>query len=335
MSVPNFQSLASNAPTSLPGPAVTFADFKRALLNHWQIFGLTVLGAVALVTVYAFKLPNVYTSTCTIQVDRKISAIVKLDKDSGAMPTESPAAIVEFMRSQERILNSRALAERVITRLNLKDDQDFNPSFRSRSFYLKIFMLVRCWVFGGETDESQFLGDPEDPLNPPLSPEMENLIKEYFVSLVVKPIRNSSVFDISATTTSRQLSVRMANAHADEYMKMSLEQRFGQASKNAVFLQTEADKVKARLAESEEKLQKYREETSLSTTPESEEKVLEDIRSQLTKSRSELAQFEERYLEKHPKLIAARSTTAKLEKEVKDREDALMELCSKSANHLS
>lgn len=322
-----------NGPTSLPGPAVTFADLKHALLNHWQIFGLTVFAIVALVTVYVFQLPNVYTSTCAIQVDRKISAIVKLDKDSGAMPTESPAAIVEFMRSQERILNSRALAERVITRLKLKDDQDFNPSFRSRSFYLKTFMLVRGWVFGGETDESQFLGDPDDPLNPPLSPEMEELIKEYFASLAVKPIRNSNVFDISATTTSRQLSVRMANAHAEEYVKMTLEQRFGQATKNAEFLQTEADKVKARLADSEEKLQKYREETSLSTTPESEEKVLEDIRSQLAKSRSELAQYEERYLEKHPKLLAARSTTAKLEKETKEREDALMALRSKTVGY--
>ena len=59
MSVPNFQALAANAPTSLPGPVVTFADLKRALLNHWQIFGLTVGAIVALVAVYVFQLPNV------------------------------------------------------------------------------------------------------------------------------------------------------------------------------------------------------------------------------------------------------------------------------------
>ena len=333
MTVPNFQSLAANAPTSLPGPAVTFADLKRALLNHWQIFGLTVGAIVALVAVYVFQLPNVYTSTCTIQVDRKISAPVKMEKDSGPLPNENPAAIVEFMRSQERILNSRALAERVITRLNLKEDQNFNPAYRSRSFYMKLFMLLRGLVIGAEPEDSQSLADPDDPLNPAFAPEMEELIKEYTVSLVVKPLRNSNVFDISATTTSRQLSVRMANAHAEEYMKLTMEQRFGQASKSAEFLQAEADKVKARLAESEEKLQKYRENTSLSTSPESEQKVLEDLRSQLSKSRSELAQFEERYLEKHPKLIATRSTTAKLEKETKEREQALMALRSKTVGY--
>ena len=149
MTVPNFQSLASHAPTSLPGPAVTFADFKRALLNHWQIFGLTVLGIVALVTVYVFQLPNVYTSTCTIQVDRKISAPVKMDKDSSPGSSgDTPQAMVEFMRAQERLLNSRALAERVITRLNLKEDKSFNPVFQNPGLYTKVFSFFRGLILG-------------------------------------------------------------------------------------------------------------------------------------------------------------------------------------------
>ncbi|NBT49836.1 MAG: hypothetical protein EBT07_18870, partial [Actinobacteria bacterium] len=57
---------------------------------------------------------------------------------------------------------------------------------------------------------------------------------------------------------------------------------------------------------------------------------MEDLRSQLSKSKSELAKFEERYLDKHPKLIEARSTTAKLENEVKTREASLMDLRSKT-----
>ena len=334
MSVPNFQSLAANAPTSLPGPAVTFADLKRALLNHWQIFGLTVLGIVALVTVYVFQLPNVYTSTSTIQVDRKITAPVKIDKDGPSGGSgDTPQAMAEFMRTQERILNSRALAERVITRLNLKEDQSFNPSFRSMGTYQRIFTFVRGLIMGTDSGIEESLGDPDDPLNPPLSPEVEGLVKEYYRVLEVKQLRNANVFDISATTISRQLSVRMANAHSEEYVKFTLEQRFDQASKNAEFLQKEADKLKIRLAESEEKLQKYREDTSLTTTPESEQKVVEDLRTQLAKTRAELAQFEERYLEKHPKLIAARSTSAKLEKELKDREDSLMALRSKTVGY--
>ncbi|NBT49760.1 MAG: hypothetical protein EBT07_18490, partial [Actinobacteria bacterium] len=330
MSVPNFQALAANAPTSLPGPAVTFADLKRALLNHWQIFGLTVGAIVALVAVYVFQLPNVYTSTCTIQVDRKISTIVKLDKDSGATPSETPAGIVEFMRGQERILNSRFLAGRSITRLNLKENKDFNPTFRGMGLYLRIFTTVRGLLMSTASSIPEDLGDANDPLNPPLTPEIEELVKEYYKVLEIKPIRNSNVFDIIATTTSRQLSVRMANAHADEYMKFIVEQRFGQASKSAEFLQKEADKIKQRLGDSEQTLQNYREETSLSVTPDSEQKVLEDLRSQLSKSKSELAKFEERYLDKHPKLIEARSTTAKLESEVKTREASLMELRSKT-----
>lgn len=331
MSVPNFQALAANAPTSLPGPAVTFADLKRALLNHWQIFGLTVLAIVALVTVYVFQLPNVYTSTCTIQVDRKITAPVKIDKDAPSGGSgDTPQAMAEFMRTQERILNSRALAERIITRLNLKENKDFNPIYRGLGAYQRLFSTIRGLIMGANSKSDESLGDPDDPLNPPLSPELEGLIKEYYKILEVKQLRNANIFDISSTTTSRQLSVRIANAHADEYMKCIVEQRFGQASKNAEFLQKEADKIKQRLGDSEQTLQNYREETSLSVTPDSEQKVLEDLRSQLSKSKSELAKFEERYLDKHPKLMEARSTTAKLESEVKTREASLMELRSKT-----
>jgi len=331
MSVPNFQALAANAPTSLPGPAVTFADLKRALLNHWQIFGTTVGAIVALVAVIVFQLPNVYTSTCTIQVDRKISAPVKMDKDSSPGSSgDTPQAMVEFMRTQERILNSRALAERVINRLNLKEDRTFNPVFLNPGIYSKVFSFFRGLILGTDSGAEESLGDPNDPLNPPLSPEMEGLVKEYYRVLDVKQLRNANVFDIASTTISRQLSVRMANAHADEYMKFIVEQRFGQASKSAEFLQKEADKIKQRLADSEQTLQNYREKTSLSVTPDSEQKVLEDLRSQLSKSKSEQAKFEERYLDKHPKLIEARSTTAKLESEVKTREASLMDLRSKT-----
>ena len=333
MSVPNFQALAANAPTSLPGPAVTFADLKRALLNHWQIASMFVGTIVILVTIYVFQLPNVYTSTCTIQVDRKISAPVKIDKEISSGGADSPQAITEFMRSQQRILTSRAIAERVIKRLTLGENQDFNPKYRGLSVYLQTFIAIRGLFIGPEEASDANLGDPDDPLNPPLAPEMEELIKEYYKDLEVSQIKNSNVFDIAATTKSRQLSVRIANAHAEEYSNFSLEQRFSLASKSADYLQKEADKLKLRLAESEETLQKYREVTSLSTTPDSEQKVLEDLRSQLTKSRSELAQFEERYLEKHPKLIATRSTSAKLEKEVKEREDALMALRSKTVGY--
>ena len=169
MTVPNFQALASNAPTSLPGPAVTFADLKRALLNHWQIFGLTVLGIVALVTVYVFQLPNVYTSTCTIQVDRKISAPVKIDKEVPSGGADSPQAITEFMRSQQRILTSRAIAERVIKRLALLENQDFNPKYRGLSVYLKTFISIRSLFISPEDASEMTLGDPDDPLNPPLT----------------------------------------------------------------------------------------------------------------------------------------------------------------------
>jgi len=331
MSVPNFQALAANAPTSLPGPAVTFADLKRALLNHWQIFGLTVLAIVALVTVIVFQLPNVYTSTCTIRVDRGGGVEVRLDK--GPTDQKTPDLnTAEFTKTQEKILNSRILAERVIRRLELEQNRDFNPEFRSEGLYRKLFQFCRRLVFGKEEEATQ-LGDPDDPLNPPLSPKMEGLIYEYYRILDITVARQTQIFEIRVKSTSRQLSVRMANAHAEEFISLSLEQRFGQASKNAEFLQKEADKVKTRLADSEEKLQKYREETSLSTTPDSEQKVLEDLRSQLSKSRSELAQFEERYLEKHPKLIAARSTTAKLEKETKEREENLMALRSKTVGY--
>ena len=102
VTTPNFQALASHAPTSLPGPAITFADFKRALLNHWQIFGLTVFAIVALITVYVFQLPNIYTSICTIRADRDGNTEVRLDK-SVRDPKTTDLTTTEFTKTQESL----------------------------------------------------------------------------------------------------------------------------------------------------------------------------------------------------------------------------------------
>ena len=331
MSVPNFQSLASHAPTSLPGPAITFADFKRALLNHWQIFCLTVFAIVALVAAYVFRLPNIYTSICAVKVEKNFLGEIKLEKESQG--TRDPSlSSAEFLRTQEKVLKSRAIAQRVIKRLDLVKNPDFNPDLQPKSLYGLAFKYFRSLLLGKD-DYSDFVSDSDDMLNPTISPEIEPLIKEYYLLIDISPVRATQIIEIKAESISRILSVRLANAHAQEFMSFTLEQRFSQASKSADFLQKEADKLKTRLSDSETKLQDYREISSLATTPESEEKVLENLRTQLATARSQAAQFEERYLGNHPKLIGAISSVLRLEKEIKEREDSIMAIRSKSVGY--
>ena len=69
-----------------------------------------------------------YMATVRLQIDRNVAKIV----DSGnVLPVEGSDA--EFFRTQQELLRSRAMAERVATSLDLGSDADF---FKPRGFSL-------------------------------------------------------------------------------------------------------------------------------------------------------------------------------------------------------
>ncbi len=96
-----------------------------ALKRKWLILSV-VLGVVALGLLKAVLATPRYTANVRIQIDRE--AMKVLDRGMTAPQEEGGT---DFLKTQFELLKSRAMAERVVSTLRLKDDAEFLAGART------------------------------------------------------------------------------------------------------------------------------------------------------------------------------------------------------------
>ena len=99
--------------------ALVFEYLRIVMKRKWLIVNIA-LAAVAIGTVRTLMMTPIYTASARIQIDRDGPNIVAKGEISAPSRFET-----DFMRTQIELLQSRAIAERVASTLNLANDRDF------------------------------------------------------------------------------------------------------------------------------------------------------------------------------------------------------------------
>ncbi len=112
------------------GPPDAGPDLRLNLLEYWRILNkrkwliVSVVGVfVALGALQALMETPLYTATVRLQIDRNVAKIVE-----GGNVTPVEGQDFEFLRTQYELLQSRAMAERVVSALKLGEDKEFLSS---------------------------------------------------------------------------------------------------------------------------------------------------------------------------------------------------------------
>ena len=172
---------------------------RRGLILTALLAGL-VLGIAGLILIR-----KTYTADALVQLtfNRDDQARTGAAAPS-AGPTVEAASLVE---SEARVLKSRAVARRVVARLNLVGDPDFSPS-------LPLVMRAETWLLNG--------GDGVDALADPKL--REDLIAQALArNLAVTNDARSYIIGVSYTSPSPERSAKIVNAFIDEYINNTME----------------------------------------------------------------------------------------------------------------
>jgi len=140
----------------------------------------------------------------------------------------------ETVQSEALVLSSRALAGRVIERLSLFGDTEFNPD-------------------GGERTASQV----------PTARELSAVVDRFIQRIVVIPRDNSRVISISFSSESPEKAADIANALADEYLVSRLEARFESTRRANDWLGLRIDELRATVQGIERQIESTREKFGL------------------------------------------------------------------------
>jgi polysaccharide biosynthesis transport protein len=221
-------------------------DFRKYLgiliKNRWLIAGITAL-SLSVGLVYTLLQAPTYRASATIQIKRAVANI------SGIAGVEESGREYEFYQTQYELLKSRALAERVVSSLNLADNPAlFEPP---PSGWKKLHGLV----FSRGHAEA-----------PNISQRQGRALGAIRSGLTVEPVRSSSIVRINFDSRDPVLAQKVANAVAENFITSNLERNFEASAYARQFLEERLQELRLKLEESELALVEYAEEQDILTT---------------------------------------------------------------------
>jgi capsular exopolysaccharide synthesis family protein len=263
-----------------------------------------------------------------------------------------------FYETQYEIIQSRAIAETVVDKLNLvdwyKQEQAILKQENADSFTLNDL----------KTEIKALLGTVDSEVAQPKTDEELRIMIAGMVQsgITVTGGRQSQIINISYEAEDPQLATNIINAVAQAYIQFGLEARLGEVKNTEAWLGEQSAELKAQLTESENKLKAFRMEQGImdsglqerdtsariqllsnrlleaqtnlsvkkelfdeikdlepgssefySLTPVLENRTTGDLVQEEARLESRVNEFFQRYKEKHPKMIAARSELASVQ----------------------
>ncbi len=196
-----------------------------AIYRHRLAVGIILLVAILAGIASIVFMPRVYEATASVQIDQQTTKVLGTED---VEPTVSGSDADRFLQTQMDILESRGMAKQVIARLGLDNDSSFLAGM-------------------GITSVEKLSPAEKDELL--LTTMQKNLTAEL-------PL-NSRILKISFRSRDPELSAKIANAYADQFIQANIQRKFSTGEYSRTFLKNQLDKAKERLENSERDLISY------------------------------------------------------------------------------
>ena len=228
-------------PLTMSTPAA--GEDRLSLIRHYlrlafrrrYLLGGFVAGFVLLGLIITLLMTPKYTAEMTIEISRESDKITNFQ----GVNRDASIADQEFYQTQYGLLQSRTLAERVAAQLKLVDNPEFFEQFGVSSNDPAFQVTNGRYPASGRGARQRAAGGI--------------LLKHIDVS----PTRLSRLVTIRFTSPDAELSAKVANAWAENFIQTNLERRIQATSYGRTLLQNQLAEYKRRLDESQRQLVAY------------------------------------------------------------------------------
>jgi capsular exopolysaccharide synthesis family protein len=249
-------------------------DYWKVIQKRkWTIISFALI--VLIVTgVATFTMKPIYRATATIQINKENPQIVDF-KEIFAIDTME----TDYHQTQYKILGSRSLARRVIHSMKLAEQPEFLP---------KPQPLLQRWKTQILTSIANLFSSGKDKLS---EKNRETLLINQFLSrLKIEPIRNSRLVKIHFDSNSPELSAKVANLLASNYIQQNLETHFVTTDQAKEWLTKQLQDLKGKVERADENLHAFGSKHDIISLDEKENVTtqrLTELNEALTKAESD------------------------------------------------
>jgi polysaccharide biosynthesis transport protein len=218
--------------------------WRVALRWKWVIIG-TIVACLIGGAIYTMLAQRIYTANARIEISRTESKVLNM---SGVEPERGGRVEQEFYQTQYNLLRARSQAERVAKSLNLARDPAFLAAFGGKAPPSSLRVMSKAEL---------------DSATRSVASKLNGVVQ-------VKPVVGSALVDISVSTPDPELSARIANSWAENFIAANLERRYDSASYARRFLEDQLQQTKAKMEEAEREMMTYAERQGILTIAQSD-----------------------------------------------------------------
>ncbi len=303
-----------NTQVSPAAPAVDMFDL-RALLrilraSKFLIIAVTAIAVIA-ANFFADTLTPLYRAGVTILVEPDRRNVVDIDRVAEGLVTTDD----QTLQTEADLMASRGMARRVVERLDLLTDPNWNVYLPApeadlpdqAGFARDIFDLGVSWLLDlvlGEA-EAEVVLVPPDPV------VLDQIANAFQSGLAVRPARDSRILTVEYVSPDPQFAAAAADTTARLYIDSQLREKGDTTDQAAVWLQQRVAETQARLLDADRKLEQFRRDSGLTTvgTTLLPAQQLAEFSSELSRARADLALSTARH-EQVQQLIAGADISA-------------------------
>lgn len=244
---------ANNNPVLISEPpppqSSEIAGLFRFLRRYRFGIGLVTLAASLLGVLIALSLPPIYGATVTLLIEPRGERAVAVAEVYD--PVQGSA--IEYFATQQELLRSRGIAERVVDKLKLADDETFLNDTASESMLSSLRRRLdwQNWLPGLPEPEPAKLETPEE--------RRERAVSTLQSQVIVQPVPRTRLVRVHFLSSNAEMSQRVATALADVYIESGLESRLEATQRAGRWLTEKLSGLTTDLERAEKALQSFRE----------------------------------------------------------------------------
>ncbi len=253
----------AQAPLGPMGPTMTFGevDLRETLRKIWRrkgvIFGTAIL-LTSLAGIVVFQLTPRYTAETVLMIEPRQSKVIDIKAVLEGLPADT-----ETITSEIEVIRSRGLAGKVIDRLGLDREPEFNETLRPPGWFDELTEALGIPVQeglailrGARNDED--LSDEEMRER-----ERVRVIDTFLENLNVAPKGRSRIIKVAFTSESPRTAAKVANVLADLYIVEQLEAKFEATKRAAAWLNDRLASSRETVEASEKAVEAFRRKSGL------------------------------------------------------------------------
>lgn len=246
------------------GGSFSFDRAYSAVRRHAVFIGIVAGLIVGIATIVSIMMSNRFDASAIVQIDPRKKTISNLD--SVLSELKADAATVD---SEVEIIRSRAITQRVIDILGLRNDPEFSKT-------IPILSVLKTVAFGRDLEASGEAPIEADKANPDqiagllraekpglAEPERDEVAVAFGEKLKVTRIRTTLLIEIRFSCTDAVKAAKIANTIAEVYIQEQLDAKQQAAGFATKLLEEKLTSLRSKVGDAERKVEQFKAQNNI------------------------------------------------------------------------